>query len=332
MRSHFSLPRGVTTACAVAGASTMLNGNCSAQNLIAADYATNSAYANGWLDGQNAGYGFGPWSFGGTSGSVVQQGMTYTNSSPYNPLGTAWTLFNLVVDTNPPPSGDVANAGRSIPPLQVGQTIDIVLDNPPVFSDNRGYTISFNNSTNNFPSGSAAGQLFAAYTFEYFSYGRWYVGDMSDDRAQTSLFSTDTAPKGTDLTVTLTSTNTYHLTMTPLNNPTNAYTKSGTFKIDGPLNWIEFQFYNTQHDTNSATDFYISRMTISGGLALSIQQVGTNVLLSWPNVASYNLVSTTNLAAPVWNAVLPLPSVVNGRNVVTNPIAAFRYLYYRLQQ
>ena len=66
MRSHFSLNQGVAAACAVAGAATLLQGNCSAQNLIAADYATNATYLTGWSAGQNGGYGFGAWSMAGT--------------------------------------------------------------------------------------------------------------------------------------------------------------------------------------------------------------------------------------------------------------------------
>src|SRR5437899_10138093 len=93
MRSHFSLSQGVAVACAVAGAATMLNGNCSAQNPIAADYATNSTYAAGWSAGQNGGYGFGPWSMANTEiTSPIEAAMDRT--SPYNPFGVAWTLYN----------------------------------------------------------------------------------------------------------------------------------------------------------------------------------------------------------------------------------------------
>src|SRR5208282_4975808 len=99
MKSHFSLGSGVAAVCAVAGASTMLNGNCSAQSFIAADYASNSTYAGGWTAGQNGGYGFGPWSMDFTSTSLIQNAMDFPsspNASPYDPFGVAWTLFNPV--------------------------------------------------------------------------------------------------------------------------------------------------------------------------------------------------------------------------------------------
>jgi hypothetical protein len=73
-------------------------------------------------------------------------------------------------------------------------------------------------------------------------------------------------------------------------------------------------------------------MTISG-VALNIQKVNpTNVLLTWQtNVPGFSLESTTNLgAAALWNPVSPPPSIVNGQNAVTNPIAASQQ-FYRLR-
>ena len=177
----------------------MMTGICSAQ-FSAADYATDPTYAGGWSAGQNGGYGFTAWSFTGTSGSPIQQAMN--SSSSFNQLGTAWTLFSPAGGLS---GGDVANAGRGFAPLQVGQTIRTVIDNPTATSFYRGYTISLNNGTDNYlPGGSAVGQQVAAYTFEYFSYGKWYVGDRTGDHV-TSRFNTDTAAAGMELAVTLTS-------------------------------------------------------------------------------------------------------------------------------
>src|SRR6267378_7361642 len=92
MRSHFSLHSGVAAAC-VAGATTMLNGNSSAQSFIAADYATDSTYAQHWEAGQNGGYGFGPWSMNGTE-SISPNEHAMDRTSPFDPFGVAWTLFN----------------------------------------------------------------------------------------------------------------------------------------------------------------------------------------------------------------------------------------------
>jgi hypothetical protein len=66
---------------------------------------------------------------------------------------------------------------------------------------------------------------------------------------------------------------------------------------------------------------------------LTIAPSGSNVLVTWPtnnagyDYAGFTLQSTTNLASPVWSANSPAPVVVNGENVVTNPISGARQLF-----
>jgi hypothetical protein len=347
MRSHFSLDRGLLSACAVAGATTLLNGSCSAQTFVAADYATNSTYATGWSAGQNGGYGFGPWSMNYTSTNLVQSALNKT--SPYNPFGIAWALYNPVAPAvgspNPPdtgggpPTGDISRAGRAIPNgLQIGQTLTTVIANPAERKFYRGYTIVFANGGDNIQYGYA-GSLLEIGTFEYFSYGQWYQSGKNGENhgyTGTTLYDTDTTSSGMQIDLTVTSTNTYHLAMTPLANPSNAFTYDGAFKdtTNGPINWVTFQLYNTDSDfypgvcaNPQRTDFYIQSMTIKG-LSLAVQKAGSNLVLSWPtNVPGFNLESTTNLVSPAWVPVLPVPAVVNDQNVVTNTIMGPQKFY-----
>ena len=359
MRSHFTLPRRVTAACAVVGATSLLNSNCSAQTLIAADYATNSIYAGGWAAGQNGGFGFGPWSF---TTDTITDGVTRMNAmdstSPYDPFGVAWTLFNpigpAVGSPNPPdtgtgaPTGDVARAGRALPNggLKPGQTFSTVISNPTEHKFYRGYTIILSTGSDNIVYGGV-GTAIAAGTFDYFVPGGWYTLQ-NFSSGGTGLFDTDTTTNGMELDVTLTGTNAYHLVMTPLGNPGIAYSEDGTF-TNAVINWVTYQLYNTDSDfynfTNGIyspatnpqrTDFYIQSMTVSGPapLTLNIQVLGTNAVLTWPtNALGLNLASSLNLGAgAVWSTNgLPPPVVVNGQNVVTNPIAGTRQ-FYRLQQ
>jgi hypothetical protein len=336
-------------ACAVAGASTLLmNGNCSAQTFIAADYATNSTYAAGWSAGQNGGYGFGPWSMDYTSTNLVQRAMEHT--SPYDPFGLAWTLYNPEGTqpsplnspggqcVNSPLSTDISRAGRAIPNggLQIGQTFSTIIANPTTRTFYKGYTIVLSSGSNNIQYNHAGAQL-SVGTFEYFSYGRWYAAGtngVNGGYTGTTLFDTDTEPKGMELDVTMTGTNSYYLVMTPLNNPANAFSESGIFATNGPVNWITYQLYNTDSDFYPTlapcgpdpTDFYIKSMTIAG-MTLNIQRFGTNVVLTWPNVPGFNLISTTNLSPPAWNTVFPAPVVINGQNTVTNPILGTEQFY-----
>jgi hypothetical protein len=134
--------------------------------------------------------------------------------------------------------------------------------------------------------------------------------------------------------LTLTSTNTYVITLTPLSNPSAAYSQSGPLTTNLPINYVNFRLYfgPTTGPNDPADNLEISSMTIAG-LALNIQLAGANALLSWTtNVPGFLLASATNLASPLWSTNnLPPPVVVNGQNVVTNPIAGTQE-YFRLQQ
>jgi hypothetical protein len=350
MRSHFSLNQGVAAACAVAGAATLMNPVCSAQTFIAADYATNSTYATGWQAGQNGGYGFGPWSMNYTeSTSPIEADMDRT--SPYDPFGVAWTLYNPEGSApaptspgsqciNPPTGTDISRAGRALPNggLRPGDTFTTVISNPTGRKFFRGYTIVLSTGSDNIQYG-AVGQQITVGTFEYFTYGKWYTS-----AGGTTLFDTDTSTNGLQVDITLTSATNYHAVLTLLGNPGIAYTTNGTLENkglsdQGAVNWVTYQLYNTDSNFYPAlapcgpdrTDFYIKSMTVSG-LMLGIQRSGSNVILSWPtNTPGFNLVSSPNLVPPVWNPVSPPPVVVNGQNVVTNPITGAQQ-YYRLKQ
>ena len=114
---------------------------CYAQ--LAADMATDPVYADGWQAGDNGGSGLGPWDFHLTYRSPVQQAINST--SPYNQLGTAWTLFNPDAPPGPGMGTDLGQAGRLIiGNLQPVQTISVVIDNPTERRFFRGYTVRFN--------------------------------------------------------------------------------------------------------------------------------------------------------------------------------------------
>jgi len=332
MKSHFFLPRKVTTACAVAGATTMLNGNCSAQTFIAADYATNSTYASGWSAGQNGGYGFGPWSFDGTVGTndIANPGAQQAISSA-SAIGTAWTLYNG--PSQPPGGPGISDTGRAITEpggLQPGQTLEVVLQNPTAYHFYRGWDILCLNGTDNDPAGVGTSAI-RTQVFDYFN-SNWSIID-NDGSTLTSLDSGTTTAAGMKYDLTLTSTNTYLITLTPLSNPSAAYSQTGTLTTNLPINWVNFRLYLGPNSgpNDPVDDLEISSMTIAG-LTLNIQLVGTNAVLSWPSVTGFTLASSLNLGAgAVWNTNLPSPAVVNGQDVVTNPIAGTRQ-FYRLQQ
>jgi uncharacterized repeat protein (TIGR03803 family) len=81
---------------------------------------------------------------------------------------------------------------------------------------------------------------------------------------------------------------------------------------------------------DNGTVFSISLVPVS---LLTIALSQTNVLLTWPtNATGFNLQSTTNLALPAaWTNVSAGPVVVNGMNMVTNPMSG-QGQFYRLSQ
>lgn len=320
----------------------MLNSTCSAQTLSAADYATNSTYAAGWTNGQTGGYGFGPWSFDGTGAypptNSVGELYQYQGMGTASPLGTAWTLLTYSGGQH---GTGLANAGRAIPGgLQPGQTFETFIQNPSVWQgmySYRGFDLLFTAGPDNNVAGDNTSAL-RAQVFDYFNPSQYWA--ITDGDGTTHLTGTAypafpgtlTAGAGMKLDFTLLSTNTYSLTMTPLSDVSMAYTQTGTLTTNLPISWVNFRLYCGASSglTDTANNFSISSMTISP-ITVSIQKDGTNVLLSWLGAfTNFNLVSSTNLSLPGWTAVSTTPSIVNGQNVVTNPIVG-KQQFFRLQ-
>jgi uncharacterized repeat protein (TIGR03803 family) len=77
----------------------------------------------------------------------------------------------------------------------------------------------------------------------------------------------------------------------------------------------------------------VFRLTIVPQPQLTIIPSGPYVVLTWPtNYSGFTLQSTTNLgSSAVWSTNSSVPVVVNGQNVVTNPISGTRQ-FFRLSQ
>ena len=103
-------------------------------------------------------------------------------------------------------------------------------------------------------------------------------------------------------------------------------------------------FYGTTFDGGKFTNQYgrgngtVFRLAIVPPPQLSIIPSGPHMILTWPtdyNGISYagcSLQSTTNLGpSAVWATNSPAPVVINGQNVVTNPITGTQQ-FYRLSQ
>lgn len=275
IRSHFI--SGAAIACAVTGATAMMPNIGAAQ--VAYDTATDSTYSGGWSTGQNAGYGFGAWSFDQTQNpdnsfaTSGQQGMSSAQS-----IGTAWTLFNLSS------SGGLANAGRAITAgggLQVGQTFETVIQNPSAYAGYytyRGFDLLFTSGTDNDAPGDNTSAIRASVFDYYNSSQNWTIND-AGGKHNTSFTGPTTAAQGVRIDLTLDSATAYSLTMTPLNGAT-PYTLNGTYT--GPIDYVNFRLYNTVSSglNDTADNFGISYMEVVPEPAtLSLIGLGTAGLL-----------------------------------------------------
>jgi len=231
MRSHFI--SGAAIACAVTGATALMPNIGSAQ-IDALDQASNATYSGGWSAGQNAGYGFGAWSFGGTSGGGGQE------MSSASSLGTMWTMFTTTTGAG------ISDVGRSITVgggLQPGQTFQTVIQNPTSYHYFGGFDILFLNGTANDGAGVNTSTVRVQdFHSGYYNPGDlWSVQDNGGGNQKSTLSGPTTGAAGMQLDLTLVSATAYQLTLKALNGG-GSWTINGTYS--GPINYVNFRLYD----------------------------------------------------------------------------------------
>ncbi len=319
--------------CTVCGASVWHSAVCYA--LSAYDDATDAVYADGWqgvthagsagggaqlTSGDNGGFGFTAWNF--DSSYTSPGGYNYGNyfdvgtkdiatSGAYNALGTTWHMNNIDNE-----DAGVVRAGRGFSPLQIGQSIRVVFDNPTERQFFKGYFIRLNGGTGGMNGnlgykerpatlgGTPVRKMYLS-RFEYLDDGEWTIVDADDDgmapideSTPTGVFDTDTSAAGAVFQVTRTGDDTYNVLLDPLG-PGPSFTLNETFANPGvPVDWIEFTMFNIPTDPLLATDFYIRSMEISdapGGADADFDgdgDVDGKDFLAWQK--GFNLTGQTN--------------------------------------
>jgi hypothetical protein len=132
---------------------------------LANDNASDPVYASGWAADQNGGTGFTPWNFESgyfwvayqeffpydqnvhTIDDGLQGGTQFSN--PFNNVSRAWDAAIIQYGTRPngSPKLSLPRAGRGFSPLQPGQTLSVVVDNPTERKYFGGYSIRLNGGT-----------------------------------------------------------------------------------------------------------------------------------------------------------------------------------------
>ncbi len=313
--------------------------------VAAYDDASDPVYNDGWQEGDIGGTGFTAWNFDGSYASTVQQrmddglGSGVIGSSTFNDIGEAWSLYNPVVAGA---QRDIARAGRGFAPLQVGQTLSVVIDNPTDRQFFRGYFVRLSGSTGGVEgnicysgtpctAGRAPKEKLRFQMFEYFTYGEWKIthGGMPNNIAS-GLFDRDDAmlgqigtDSGVRFEVKLTDAETFEAKMIPLDNPGATFTHTGSLNNPGfSIDWIEFPMFNRQSSLGTNNDFFIRSIEITdGGIAGDFDDDGDvdgRDFLEWqrgnsPNGTPGGPVSAADLAT--WQGAYGAPLFAQGTAV-----------------
>jgi uncharacterized repeat protein (TIGR03803 family) len=106
----------------------------------------------------------------------------------------------------------------------------------------------------------------------------------------------------------------------------------GAYPEAGLVQGSDGSFYGTTQNGGTNNLGTVFRLTILPP-QLTITVSGANVILSWPtNATGFTLEFVTNLVSPtVWNTNSTAQFVINGQNVVTNPISGTQ-MFFRLMQ
>jgi hypothetical protein len=107
---------------------------------------------------------------------------------------------------------------------------------------------------------------------------------------------------------------------------------------------VQLAFYAVYQNLDGLTDpgWYVDDVQVypytlsAANPCLNIVQSGTNAIVNWtslPDYSGFKLQSTTNLlgATTNWAAVSPVQVVVNGQNIVTNPVSGSQQ-FFQLSQ
>ena len=194
--------RRLARVCVVGAATAWSSAVCYAQ--LAADNASNPAYADGWqgtttnnttgvqeTTGDNGGFGFEPWNFDTDwlFNPDPIDGIQDVNpgTSTFNQIGTAWRM-GLPEPTGDPLTGGLPRAGRGFAPLQTGQTFSLVFDNPTERTFFKGYFIRFNSRH------GAGGGGNISYEYPGYSHAA-SAADLNGDGYNVPLSGVDPSPK-----------------------------------------------------------------------------------------------------------------------------------------
>jgi hypothetical protein len=233
-------------------AGAFVAGSALASN-VASDNAGNAVYSGGWNGGMNGGSGFGSWAQQVDAGA----GYFYVNSYVNNPATIAPGIDTSSVSWGLSASVPASATAFAMRPftggsLSIGQTFEISLQNGYVDGGAVGIDLRNGTSMTDYNAGERLSLYFS---------GGWHI---YDGNTNPNLLSYDTG--GFKVDFTLTSANTYSLTMTNLD-PSAAVdnrsiTVTGTLAGTAGAGIDSVTLYSQQNTTDAYHNMYFNSMSI----------------------------------------------------------------------
>jgi hypothetical protein len=241
--------RGTLTVLLLVSTSTISFGQAS-------DNAGNPPYADGWQDGDNGGSGFNPWTsaFSGDSGAILHGGPKFIDNGPLAGNSLGKPAFALTTSDRPF-FFDTSEVNRTFAsPIAIGQTFTIDVDgsalNPAAPGFSIGNTVQLMNS--------AGQERFGLFTNNQFNGDNWTAtGSANTGVAGGAAF---------HLAVTLVSTDTYNMVMTPVGGGAPLFSQTGGTLGGTPgtaIDRIRISDYGTGSSADGSKELFFNNLSVT---------------------------------------------------------------------
>ena len=228
--------------------------------IVALDDASQSAYVDGWQAGDNGGLGFLAWEFDNFFEAAFspRPEAQFIATNEFVDIPNNGPAFGQT-NGNRPYWGYTAWAYRPFAtPLQIGQTFSVDLDNPILAPlepfDPAGVMLRLRDSSKN--------EKLSLLAQSDFNNADWTVFDAAMESTNTGFSSDSTADGGINFALTLTGTESYKLTLTPLPDG-DPLQVSGTFRNPGdPVSEVSLVVFANGSSSDGSREFYANNLRI----------------------------------------------------------------------
>jgi hypothetical protein len=220
------------------------------------DHASNSAYADGWQDGDDGGSGFAPWtsSFSGDAGALLHGGPKFIDTLPALPGNSLGPAFALSTSARPS-FFDTSEVVRVLDtPMSVGQQFHIDVDGSALDPNAPGFSIGNTVQLLN----SAGTERFGLFTNNQFLNDHWVASGNTDTGVA--------AGSSFHVAFTLVTPETYNLVIRPVFGGATLFSQTGA-TLSGPagtpIDRIRISNYGTGSSADGSTELFFNFILVA---------------------------------------------------------------------